>query len=74
MEYKAPVILPQAFTNSVVNVLFRLLLRKYVEVEVHLRPTVSRPVRLGPGTHLGPVTNFSLSLKFSLYSYVFVIL
>jgi hypothetical protein len=44
-----------------------------VQVEVKLRPTVGRPVRLGVGAHLGPVTNFSFSLKFSLDSCTFVI-
>jgi hypothetical protein len=42
------------------------------KVEVTLRPTVSRSV-LVSGTHLGPATNFSFSLKFSLDRYGFVI-
>jgi hypothetical protein len=36
------------------DVLLRLC---QVQVEVHLRPTVSRKSVLVPGTHLGPVTN-----------------
>jgi hypothetical protein len=44
------------------------------EVEVNLRPTVSRPSVLVSGTHLGPVTNLSFSLKFPLNSCGFVIL
>jgi hypothetical protein len=44
-------------------------------VEVNLRPTVSRPaLALVSGTHLGPATNFSFSLKFPLDSCGFVIL
>jgi hypothetical protein len=42
-----------------------------VEVEVNLRPTVSVLVS---GTHLGPATNFSFSLRFPSESCVFVIL
>jgi hypothetical protein len=46
-----------------------------VEVEVHLRPTVSVGQSiLVSGTHLGPATNFSFSLKFPLDSYKFAIL
>jgi hypothetical protein len=44
-----------------------------VEVEVNLRLTVSQSV-LVSGAHLGPVTNFSFSSKFSSDSCVFVIL
>jgi hypothetical protein len=33
-----------------------------VKVKVTLRPAVSRSVRLGVSTHLGPLTNFSPSL------------
>jgi hypothetical protein len=44
-----------------------------VEVEVNLRPTVGQSV-LVSGTHLGPATNFSFSLKFPLDSCEFVIL
>jgi hypothetical protein len=45
-----------------------------VEVEVKLRPTVSRPVRLGVRPPSGNATNFSFSLKCSLNSCGFVIL
>jgi hypothetical protein len=45
-----------------------------VEVEVTLRPKVSRPVRLGVRPHLGPTPNFSFSLRFSLDSCWFLIL
>jgi hypothetical protein len=44
-----------------------------VEVEVNLRPTVSRPVCLGVRS-LGPATNFSFSSKFPSDSCGFVIL
>jgi hypothetical protein len=44
-----------------------------IEVEVNLRQSVGQPV-LVSGTHLGPVTNFSFSLKFPLDSCGFVIL
>jgi hypothetical protein len=44
-----------------------------VETEVNLRSTVGQSV-LVSGTHLGPATNFSFSLKFTLDSCGFVIL
>jgi hypothetical protein len=42
-------------------------------VAVNLRPTVGQSA-LVSGAHLGPVTNFSFSLKFPLDSWGFVIL
>jgi hypothetical protein len=45
-----------------------------VEVEVNLRPTVSRPVCLGVRHPFGTPTNFSFSLKFPLDSCGFGIL
>jgi hypothetical protein len=50
-----------------------LILLVVLEVEVKLRPTVGQSV-LVSGAHLGPVTNFSFSLKFYLDSCGFVIL
>jgi hypothetical protein len=44
-----------------------------IEVEVILRLSVGQSV-LVSGAHLGPVTNFSFSLKFPSDSCVFVIL
>jgi hypothetical protein len=65
-------------TQTVSTKCFMLLrspfLRAEVEVEVKLRPTVSRQSVLVSGTHLGPATNSSFSLKLSLDSRGFVIL
>jgi hypothetical protein len=44
----------------------------WVKVKVTIRPTISWPVRLASGAHLGPATNFSFSLRFLLYSYCFL--
>jgi hypothetical protein len=47
---------------------------KEVEVEVNLRPTVSRPVCPGVRRLLGPVANFSFAMKFPVDNCGFVIL
>jgi hypothetical protein len=44
------------------------------KVEVEVKLNYDRQSVLVSGTHLGPVTNFSFSLKFSLDSCGFVIL
>jgi hypothetical protein len=47
---------------------------RQVKVKVTLRPTVVGQSVLVSGAHLGPATNFSFSLRFSLDSCGFVIL
>jgi hypothetical protein len=55
-------------TTDNVKILSEVTLSKLIiyEVEVTLRPTVSRPV-LVSGPHSGPATNFSFSLRFSFW-------
>jgi hypothetical protein len=52
----------------------KILKHNIVEVEVTLRPRVSRQSVLVSGNHLGPATNFAFSLKFPSDSCGFVIL
>jgi hypothetical protein len=49
----------------------KLKLKLKMKFEVKLLPTVGQSV-LVSGTHLGPTTNISFSLKFSLDSYEFL--